>query len=254
MPSSTYQPLTLDEDHKSKLISELAPLGKLRAAINMSNFLLVSATTEDGKPDGVSPAMAKAIADELGVELELLAFKGPGDIADAALVDGWDIANIAAETERAKVISFSPAYCEIQATYLVPPGSAISSLAEVDRPNVRIAVKERSAYDLWLTENLQHATVLRAASLDDSFTLFRDEELEVLAGLRPKLVEQQMLMPGSRLFDESFTAVQQSIGCKTNQPVASAYLHDFVSRAKETGLVAHLIEHFGVTGRLSVAG
>ncbi|MFK7853814.1 MAG: transporter substrate-binding domain-containing protein [Granulosicoccus sp.] len=238
---------------KTTLVEQLAPHGRLRAGINMSNFLLVSTTAENGEPDGVSPAMARAIAQELGVELTLVPFKGPGDVADAALTDGWDIANIAAEAERARTISFSPAYCEIQATYLLPPESPISTLEQVDAAGNRIAVKERSAYDLWLTNNLKHASLIRAESLDASFDIFRDEGLEVLAGLRPKLMEQQLLMPGSTLFDQSFTAVQQSIGCKPGCEAAAQYLGDFVQRSKDNGFIASLLERYEVAGRLSVA-
>lgn len=236
-----------------ELIQQLAPRGVLRAGINMSNFLLVSQVENNGHVNGVSPQMAAAIAAELGVELELIQYKGPGDVADAAKTDAWDIANIAAEAERAQCISFSPAYCEIQATYLLPPGSPIKTLDDVDQPGIRIAVKERAAYDLWLKANLQHATLIRAPSLDDSFTRFKDEGLDVLAGLRPKLMEQQVLMPGSYLFDNCFTAVQQSIGCPKGKPLATAYLQDFINRAKQTGLVASLIDQFAMQGRLSVA-
>lgn len=249
-PDSTF---ALETSVKQQLLNELAPHGKLRAGLNMSNFLLVNKTNQNGDPDGVSPRMAKAIADELGVELELIPYEGPGQVADAATSDQWDIANIAFEAARAKHIAFSPAYCEIQATYLLPPGSPISTLSEVDQPGVKIAVKQRSAYDLWLTDNLKHATLIRAESLDASFTVFVEQSLDVLAGLRPKLLEQQKLMPGSQLFDQSFTAVQQSIGCQKGKPVAARYLHDFVIRSKQSGLVAALIDQFGVYGRLSVA-
>ncbi len=237
-----------------QLISELAPKGVLRAAINMSNFLLVSTRDQSGEPDGVSPRMARLIADVLGVKLQLIPYSGPGDIADAAVGDNWDIANIAAEPERARTIEFSPAYCEIQATYLLPPGSAITDISQVDAPDVRIAVKNRAAYDLWLTDNLQHATLVRAESLDASFTTFVEENLEVLAGLRPKLLEQQALLPGSVLLEESFTAVQQSVGCQTGKPAAANFLHHWIESKKNDGTVATLIEKFGVTGRLSVAG
>ena len=145
---------------KATLIEQLAPRGHLRAGINMSNFLLISTTTANNEPDGVSPAMARAIAEELGVEVELIQFNGPGDVADAALNDEWDIANIAAEAERARIVTFSPAYCEIQATYLLPPSSPVTDIDQVDVPGNRIAVKERSAYDLWLTANLEHATLV----------------------------------------------------------------------------------------------
>ena len=123
----------------------------------------------------------------------------------------------------------------------------------MDKPGVRIAVKERAAYDLWLTEHLQHATLHRADSLDASFELFRNSQLDALAGLRPKLIEQQLLMTGSVLFDDSFTAVQQSIGCKPGLEHAATYLKHFVDQAKASGQVAALIDHYGVTGKLSVA-
>lgn len=238
---------------KQQLLDELAPHGVLRAGLNMSNFLLVNQTDDAGHPDGVSPGMARALAAELGVELELIAYDGPGDVADAATRDEWDIANIALEAERAKVIQFSPAYSEIQASYLTPPNSSIQTLEQVDQPGHRIAVKARSAYDLWLTRNITHATLIRAASLDESFELFRDQQLDVLAGLRPKLLEQQALMPGSRVFDESFMAVQQCMGCHVDKPLAAEFIQDFVIRAKSSGLIADLISRFDVQGRLSVA-
>ena len=235
-----------------RLIEELAPHGRLRAGLNMSNFLLVTGGTAGGEPEGVSPDIARAVADALGVPLELVPFDGPGDVADAAGSDVWDIANIAAEPERAKHIDFSPAYCEIQATCLLPAGSPYGSFAELDEPGIRIAVKARSAYDLWLTEHLRHATLVREPSIDDSYERFVADGLEALAGLRPKLVDQHATLPGSVLLDESFTAVQQSIGCRAGRPAAAAFLRAFVERAIASGTVRSLIEKHGVEGRLSV--
>lgn len=235
------------------ILEELAPTGVLRAAINMSNFLLVTATDNAGNPDGVSPAIARAIAGKLGVKATLIPYKNPGDVADAAVLNEWDIGNIAAEPERAKTIQFSPAYCEIQATYLLPPGSTFTSPEQVDSAGTRIAVKNRAAYDLWLTDNLHAATLVKAESIDHSFELFRDQQLDALAGLRPALIKQQQLMPGSVLLEDSFTAVQQSIGCQPNKPHAREFLHAFVRDAIASGLIAELIDQYGVTGKLSVA-
>ncbi|MBX2836868.1 MAG: transporter substrate-binding domain-containing protein [Gammaproteobacteria bacterium] len=236
-----------------KVKAQLAPTGVLRVGINMSNFLLVSGKSSDEDPIGVSPDMAKAIANALGVGLRLLEYKGAGDVADGSARDEWDIANIGAEPERAKTIIFSPAYCEIQATYLVPANSTIHSVNDVDQPGVRVAVKKRAAYDLYLTDHLTQATLHRAETLDSSFELFAEKNLEVLAGLRPKLLEQQQLMPGSRILTESFTAVQQAIGCQPNKPEAATFLRQFVADSIDNGLVASLIDKHGVTGKLSVA-
>ena len=122
-----------------QICAELAPTGTLRAAINLSNFLLVTGRTPAGDPEGVSPDMARAVADRLGVPLQFVPFESPGAVADAAGNDVWDIGNIGAVAERAKTIKFTSAYVEIEATYLVPRGSPLRSLDEVDNKNVRIA-------------------------------------------------------------------------------------------------------------------
>ena len=232
---------------------QLAATGELRVAVNMSNFLLVNAIDAQGNPDGVSPRIGQYIADKLEVPVRLVTYHGPGQIADAACHDEWDIANIAAAPERAKHIHFSQAYCEIQASYLVPPGSGIRSVQEVDRPEVRIAVKARAAYDLWLSTNLQHASLHRASSHDETFELFKCKRLDALAGLRPKLIEQQQLMPGSTLFDESFTAVKQAVGCKPEHTEAAVFIENQITELKRAGVIAGLIEQFDVTGKLSLA-
>jgi polar amino acid transport system substrate-binding protein len=238
---------------KKDLVNLLAPTGVLRAGLNLSNFLLITGTTDSGEPDGVSPDLARAIAADLGVDAVMVPFKGPGDVADAVAENLWDIGNIAAEPERAKTITFSQAYCEIQATYLLPAGSSIKSIEEVDTPGTRIAVKERAAYDLWLTDNLKNAELVRAPSIDESFEYFRDQKLDVLAGLRPALLKQQQSMPGSTIMEQSFTAVQQSVGCKPGNPEVAEYLNGFVREAISSGLIQQLIDKHGVTGRLSVA-
>jgi len=232
---------------------QLAPTGVLRAGINMTNFLLVTSKDAEGLPEGVSPAVARAIAEKLSVPVQLISYPGPGALADALAEGAWDIGNIANEKERAKTICFSPAYCDIQATYLVPAGSAIQKIEDVDQPNVRIVAKERSAYDLWLTENIKFATIIRTKSIDESFKAFCDEGYEVLAGLRPKLIDESAKLPGSTILQGSFTVIGQSVGCKRGLPEAAVFIHQFVEDAKQSGLITSLIEKYGVQGKLAAA-
>ncbi|NMJ43952.1 transporter substrate-binding domain-containing protein [Roseomonas sp. JC162] len=234
------------------VIAELAPRGVLRAGINLSNFLLVTGRDEHGSPEGVAPDMARAVAERLGVPLRLVPFASPGLLADACGTDAWDIGLIGAEPQRAETIAFSAAYAEIEATFLVPPGSPIGSIAEVDRPGVRIASTARAAYDLWLERNIRVATLLRAESLDGAFALFREKGLDALAGLRPKLISDAASMPGARILDGQFSAVQQAIGTARKNTAGAAFLRAFVEEAKASGLVARLIAKHGVKG-LSVA-
>lgn len=233
--------------------AELAPTGVLRAGINLSNFLLVTGKSPTGDPEGVSPDMARAVADRLGVPVHFVTFKTPGELADAASDDVWDIGNIGAEPERAKSITFTAAYAEIESTYLVPAGSPIQSIEEVDREGVRIAVYGRAAYGLWLADNIQHAELVKTDGMDASFDLFVEQKLDALAGLRPRLIKDVEKLPGSRLLDGKFSAVQQAIGTKPDREAGAAFLRDFVEEAKASGLVASLIEKHGVTGRLTVA-
>ena len=153
--------------------AELAPSGVLRAGINMANALLVTGRTADGDPDGVSPDMARAIAERLGVPLKLVPFNSPGELGDAVGANVWDIGLIGAEPQRAEKIEFTAAYAEIEATYLVPAGSSITTIEEVDRPGVRIATPGRSAYGLWLDRNIEHATLVRAGSGQDALQAVR---------------------------------------------------------------------------------
>jgi polar amino acid transport system substrate-binding protein len=235
-----------------EIIAQLAPRGVLRAGINLSNFLLVTGRDEHGSPQGVAPDMARAVAAKLGVPLRLVPYASPGLLADAAGTDAWDIGLIGAEPQRAEKIAFTAAYCEIEATYLVPAGSPIASIAEVDRPGIRIASTARAAYDLWLERNIKQATLLRAEGLDGALTLFTAEKLEALAGLRPRLLKDVEGLPGARILDGQFSAVQQAIGTARGNDAGATFLRGFVEDAKASGLVARLIEKHAVRG-LSVA-
>src|ERR1700730_1847454 len=139
-----------------EVASELAPTGVLRAAINMGNFLLVTGKSPSGDPEGVAPDMAREIGTRLGVPVKYVPYARPGEIADDAEKGLWDIGNIGAEPQRAAVITFTAAYAEIEATYLVPAGSSLKAIAEVDQPSKRAAVTARSAYGLWLENNFKY--------------------------------------------------------------------------------------------------
>ena len=237
----------------AQAIAELAPTGALRAAINMGNFLLVTGKDPSGDPSGVSPDIAAALAARLGVPVTYVPYAKPGELADDAEKNLWDIGNIGAEPQRAEKIAFTAAYCEIEATYLVPPGSPIRALSEVDRPGRRIAVTARSAYCLWLENNLKNAQLIQFNSADEAVRRFLDDKMDAYAGLRPGLLSLVDSHPGARILDGQFAAVQQAVGTPKKNAAGFAFLRDFVEEAKRSGLVASLIKRHGVEGRLSVA-
>ena len=232
--------------------SELAPTGKLRVGINTGNFLLVTSYSPGAEPRGPAPDLARELGRRVGVPVEFVAYDTAGKLADSAKTGAWDVAFLGAEPQRAGEISFTAAYLEIPATYLVPAGSPIRSVADVDREGVRIAVTERAAYELYLSRTTKHATLVRVSGLDGAFNTFVSQKLDALAGLRPRLLTDVEKLPGARLLDGQFTGVQQAIGTPKGKDAAYGFVRDFVEEAKASGLVAEAIAKNGVKG-VSVA-
>lgn len=230
--------------------AELAPHGRLRAALNYSNFLLVS--TRAPEHIGVAPDLARELARRAGATVEFVGYDNAGLAADAAAAGAWDVAFIGAEPARAGALTFSPAYVEIEATYLVPAGSAIRTIDDVDRAGVRIASASRAAYTLYLQRSLRHAMVVEAEGLEGSFDLLVRQKLDVLAGLKPRLLEDVKVLPGARLLDGRFTAVQQSMAVPKARTQAAAYLAEFAAEITTSGLLKDLIARHGAQG-LSIA-
>lgn len=235
-------------------VTALAPTGTLRAAINLSNFLLVTGKGDDGNPQGVSPDMAAALADRLGVGLELLTYKSPGEVADDGNSGNWDIGNIGAEPQRAEHINFTAAYCEIEATYLVRADSGLTAIDQVDQPGRRIVAPARAAYGLWLERNIERAELILLDDMGAAYQTWVDQGIDALGGLRPGLLADQERTPGSVILEGRFATVQQAMGTpKERDSAGFEYLGRFVEAAKSGGLVAELIERHQVTGRLAVA-
>jgi polar amino acid transport system substrate-binding protein len=226
----------------------LAPSGTLRVGLNYGNFLLVLKDAPDGAPRGIAPDLGRELGKRVGVPVEFVKFKQAGELADGVRDGKCDVGFLGAEPQRANEIAFTKAYLEIPVTYLVPPGSKIRALADVDREGVRIAVSARSAYDLYLSRTLKHAKLVRAEGIDGSHELFLKERLDVLAGLKPRLVSDAEKLPGSHVLDGQVTGVQQAVGVAKNREAAAQFTRQFVDDIKRSGLVAKTIEKHGVRG------
>lgn len=232
--------------------NELAPTGRLRVGLNYQNFLLVLGDGPDGQPRGIAPDLARELARRLGLPIEFLRFDAAGKLADGLAVGACDVGFLGAEPQRASRIAFTDAYLEIPVTFLVPAGSKIRSLSEIDQEGVRISVSERSAYDLYLSRSLKKAKLVRAAGIQASYDLFVAQKLEALGGLKPRLVADAEKLPGSRVLDGQITGVQQAIGTPKARAAGAKYLQEFAADIKRSGLVARTIEKHAVRG-VSVA-
>jgi polar amino acid transport system substrate-binding protein len=230
----------------------LAPKGVLRAGINLSNFLLVSSKLLDGSPEGISTDLAKRIAEEIDVPCEFVSFDRPGELADAVDMDIWDIGNIAFEVERAQTIDFSIPYVLIDANFLVRKDAVFTTNGEVDKAGVRIAVSERSAYDLWLANHFKNAEIIRAKSIQGSHEIFLRGEADVLASLKPKLLEELSSSNDYRIIQTPFTAVKQSVGVKKGNPEAVRFLNDLIGKLIDNGFIGASLKKHRMDQKLSI--
>ena len=229
----------------------LAPTGTLRVGINLSNFLLVSGLNADGTPAGVSPDLARRIAGILDVPCQFVTFETPGELADAAADDLWDIGNIAHEPDRARLIDFSQPYVLIDAHFLVRSSSTLNSNNEIDQKGISIAAFDRSAYDLWLRDNLQNANVIAANSIQHSHDLFMRGEVDVLASLKPRL-QKDLDTDQHRLIEPRFTAIKQAVGVKKTDPSVLRFLNNLIANAIQDGFIAASLAAHGVADKLSL--
>jgi polar amino acid transport system substrate-binding protein len=230
------------------VLSEIAPAGRLRAGINYGNVILASREPASGELRGLHVDLARELGRRLGVPVDLQGRAAAGTLVEELKAGALDVALLSFEPSRAGEIEYSPAYLEVDATYLVPPGSLSCTVEDVDRDGSRIAIAARSAYEFFLNHNLRHAKLVSAPSTHAAFELFAAEKLDALVGLRPRLVVDAEMMPGSRIVDGRFMLVEQAVASSKGRKAGAQYIREFIEDAKASGLVARAIESNRVRG------
>ena len=234
------------------IIKKIAPTGVLRIGVNMSNFLLVNSKDKLGVVDGVSPGIGKKLAKELNISFEIVQFANPGLLADAVNNNEWDIGNIASEKERGKTIDFSDPYVNIDANFLFREEDNFKNNNDIDQSGIQIAVFERSAYDLWLTENFKKAELIRVKSIEESHNLFKENKVNILAGLKSKLIDEMKKNNNYEMIQSPFTYIKQSIGIKKGNPEVLDFINKFISNNIKEGYIKSLLKQHNVQDKLSI--
>lgn len=235
------------------VLKELVPTGTLRAAINLGNSVLAQKDEATGKPKGVTPELAHELGKRLGVPVELIPFDAAGKVFEAIKAGAVDVAFVANEPVRAAEIEFTAPYVIIYGNYMVPKDSALKSVADVDKPGIRIAVGVNSAYDLYLTRTIKNATIVRASTGGGRamIDLFVKDNLEVCAGVRQPLLAYVKDHPEVRLIDEPFMEIKQSMGTPKGRLTAEPYLRTFIEEMKASGFVADALKRSGQTATVA---
>lgn len=216
----------------------LAPTGRLRAAINRGNAVLVQTDPVTGEPTGVTVDLTRALAERLGVPPDLVTYDAAGKVFDAIKRKEWDIAFLAIDPVRAAEIDFTAPYVIIEGNYVVPNDSKLSSMADIDQAGIRISVVEGSAYDLYLSRAIKSATLVRSPNGESSTEKFLADKLEVVAGVKKALLNFMKNRTGLRMVEPPFMEIRQAIGTPSGRLAGVAYLKTFIEEMKASGFVA----------------
>ncbi|MEU0402808.1 transporter substrate-binding domain-containing protein [Streptomyces sp. NPDC006197] len=223
------------------LASDLAPTGVLRASINLGNPVLAQGTPE--APGGITVDLAREIGARLGLPVELLCFDAARKSFEAMADGRADLCFLAVDPAREAEVAFTAPYVVIEGVYAVPRDSALTTVAEVDAPGVRIGVKKGSAYDLFLSRSLDRATVVRG---EEGVDVFRSEGLEAGAGIRQPMTAYAAAHPEVRLIEGRFMEIRQAVGTTVGRrPETVAFLRDTVEELKANGFVAESLRRSG---------
>ena len=225
---------------------ELAPSRVLRVGINLGNPVIAQRDPAGGDPGGVGAALGRELARRAGVPVKFVTYETAGKMADAVKAGEWDVAFLAVDPGRAGDIGFSAPYVLIEGAYMVPEGSRFRSNTDVDGEGVRLGVGLKTAYDLYLSREIRHATLVRFDSSQAAIARYLAGEVDVVAGVRQPLAAAAKANRGHRVLDESFMVIRQASGVPKARTAALAYLSAFIEEAKASGFVARALAESGV--------
>jgi polar amino acid transport system substrate-binding protein len=228
-------------------MKELIPTGKLRVGVVFapaaSAFFVVK--DANGEPRGVTVDLANELAQALGVPLELMAAPNSGLVTDATESGAIDVAFMPVDDERRKRVDFGPNYYLIESTYMVTGASGIKTVAEVDRPNVRVVGIANTTTIRAAARSLKSTTISPVPSVDEAVAMLRDGKADAFALSRDSLPPFVAALPGSRIVDGGFQSTGIAIAVPKNRPQALAYVTAFLEGAKASGSVRRALDRAG---------
>lgn len=229
-------------------VSDLAPTGKLRAAINIGNPILAKKDAATGEASGVSVDLARELARRLGVEAELVVVTSAGKSVETLAAGRVDVGFFAIDPERAATTAYTGPYVQIEGSFLVRDDSPMRVNADVDREGIRVAVGNKSAYDLYLKRELKKAKIERAPTSPAVVDYFLANKLDVAAGVKQQLEMDAKRIAGLRLLPGRFMVINQAMGMSRGKEAGAKYLTDFIEEMKASGFVADALKRHKVEG------
>jgi len=226
----------------------LAPTGKLRVGLYTGNPLSVIRDPVSQDMKGMAFDLGTEMARRLGVPFEPMVYPSVGAVMDATKAGQWDIAFFLVNPARTPDVDFTPALVELELGYLVPQSSSISSIAGIDRSDVRIAVVEKGQADVILSRSLKHAVVVRVPGLAATVERVRSGNADAIAANKTILHELSRQLPQSRILEGRFASERLAMAIPKGRERGLPYAREFVEDAKSRGLVKAAMDRAGARG------
>jgi len=226
----------------------LAPTGKLRVGLQLGSPHNVIRDPVSGEMKGVGFDLGKELARRMGIPFEPVLYPSVGALLDSGKTGAWDVAFVGFSPARAKEWDFTALHLEMEFGYLIPGGSSISTMADVDRTGIRVAVQEKSQPDIFLSSTLKNAVVVRASSLAGTVEMLKSGRADVIFNIKPSLFEISNQLPGSRVLDGRPGVDPHAMAIPKGRDLGLAYARKFIEDAKSEGLVKAAIERAGIRG------
>ena len=237
--------MTDAQERPDPRIVDLVRAGRLRVALYPPQYAKDPAT---GELRGWTIELARALAARIGVEFLPVEYSTPPQALNALRTGACDVGFGAMDASRNSEIDFSPPVLHFDFTYLVPADSSIRSIADADRPGIRIAVVRNHASTLCLNRIRKHAELAEAETPDKAFDLLRTGQADASASTRPALLEFSSKLSGSRVLDDYFGANFTAMTVPKGHPDRLAYIGEFIEESKASGLVQRAIINSGWRG------
>jgi polar amino acid transport system substrate-binding protein len=228
--------------------AELAPTGKLRAALLAANPNFVRQDTPPGVTRGIAVEIAERLAKRLQVPMVPVLYPSVAELVASAGKDEWDITFLVIDPERAEFVNFTAPYMYIESTFMVPAGSTAEGLADLDRSGKTVAAAARGTQEKWLRANAKSATLVSASSGVAANQMLREGKVDAVAGATSVLTEASRQIPGSRVLPGSFVDSQIGMGIMRRRPAALAYAYEFVDHMKANGEMEEVIAREKLVG------
>ena len=230
-------------------LQSLAPTGTLRGGVVVAPAKSISFATkgDDGAAQGVPVDLLHGFAALLNVPLSLTEFPNSGQLTDAIAEGRCDIGFMPRDAAREARVAFGPSFYLMGSTYLVPAGSEIFTIEQVNREGIRIVAIANTTTARAARRTAPLATVEEVPSVDIMTAMAQRGEADAFALSHDSFIGLLPRIPGARVLPGQFQQTGIGVAVPPGRPGALTLAGQLIEEGKANGLVRRAFDAAGFT-------